>query len=68
MVNQCRPTKFKVSRFTSYEAMKGGAKCKNGVVRRHSRSWAMPPFDRAHTTFYSTLIETVRISFAVFEI
>ena len=24
------------------------------VVRRHSRSWAMPPFDRAHTTSYST--------------
>jgi len=32
-----------------------------GVVRGHSRSWAMPPFDRAHTTSYSTLIETVLI-------
>jgi len=21
-----------------------------GVVRGHSRSWTMPPFDRAHTT------------------
>jgi len=30
----------------------------NGVVRGHSRSTAMSPFDRAHTTSYSTLIET----------
>ena len=30
-----------------------------GVVRGHSRSWAMAPFDRAHTTSYSTLIETM---------
>ena len=30
----------------------------NGVVREHSRSTAMSPFDRAHTTSYSTLIET----------
>jgi len=27
-----------------------------GVVRGHSRSTAMSPFDRAHTTSYSTLI------------
>ena len=27
------------------------------------RSWAMPPFDRAHTTSYSTLIETIRLYF-----
>ena len=32
-----------------------------GVVRGHSRSWKMPPFDRAHTTSYSTLIETVSV-------
>ena len=32
-----------------------------GVVRGHSKSWAMPPFDRAHTTSYSTLIEAVSI-------
>jgi len=31
------------------------------VVREHSRSWAMPPFDRAHTTSYSTLIEIVSV-------
>jgi len=28
----------------------------------HSRSLAVSPFDRAHTTFYSTLIETMRLS------
>jgi len=39
-----------------------------GVVRGHSRSWAMPPFDRAHMTSYSTLIETMRLSCTVFEI
>ena len=70
MVSQC--TKFEVSRFTLYEAVNGGAKCKKigwfGVVRGDSRSWAMTPFDRAHTTFYSTLIETMCLSFTVFEI
>jgi len=70
MVSQC--TKFEVSRFTRYEAMNGGAKCSKmgwfGAVRGHSRSWAMPPFDRAHTTSYSTLIETMRLSCTVFEI
>ena len=30
----------------------------DGVVRGHSRSWAMSPFDRAHTTSCSTLTET----------
>ena len=39
-----------------------------GVVRRHSRSMAMSPFDRAHTTSYSTLIETMCLSFTAFEI
>ena len=38
------------------------------VVRGHSTSWAMPPFDRAHTTSYSTLIETMCLSFTVLEI
>jgi len=28
------------------------------AFRGHSWSWAMPPFDRAHTTSYSTLIES----------
>jgi len=31
----------------------------NGVARGHARSLAMPPFDRAHMTSYSTLIETM---------
>jgi len=39
-----------------------------GVVRGHSRSTAMSPFDRAHTTSYSTLIETMCLSCTVFEI
>jgi len=39
-----------------------------GVVRGHSRSTAMPLFDRAHTTSYLTLIETMYLSFTVFEI
>ena len=30
-----------------------------GAVREHSRSWAMPPFDRAHMTSYYSLIETM---------
>ena len=65
------PTKFEISRFTRYEAMNGGGKCRNGVIHGcygHSRSWAMPPFDRAPTTSYSTLIETMCLSYAVFEI
>jgi len=39
-----------------------------GVVRGHSRSSAMSPFDRAHTTTYSTLIGSMCLSSAVFEI
>ena len=41
------------------------------VVSGHwaeSRSWAMLPFDRARTTSYSTLVETMRLSCIVFEI
>ena len=70
MVSQC--TKYEVSRFTRYEAVNGGAKCRKWGslewLRGHSRSTAMSPFDRAHTTSYSTLIETVCLSFSVFEI
>ena len=70
MISQC--TKFEVSRFICYEAVNGGAKSRKlgglGVVRGHSRSPAMSPFDRAHTTSYSTLIETMRLSCTVFEI
>ena len=70
IVSQCN--QIEVSRFTRYEAVNGGAKCKkmgwSGVVRGHSRSPAISPFDRAHTTSYSTLIETMCLSFTVFEI
>jgi len=38
-----------------------------GAVRGHSMSWAMPPYDRVHTTSYSTLMETMCLSFAVFK-
>ena len=38
------------------------------AVRGHSRSSAMSPFDRAHTTSYSTLIQTMCLSCIVFEI
>jgi len=34
-----------------------------GVVKKHSRSWAMPLFDRAHTTYYLTFMETMRLSY-----
>ena len=39
-----------------------------GVVRGHSRSTAMSPFGRAHTTSYSTLIESMCLSCTVFAI
>ena len=38
------------------------------VVGRHSRSTVMSPFDRAHTTYYSTLIGSMCLSCTVFEI
>ena len=67
MVSQC--TKFEVSRFTRYEATNGVQNAENGVVWGGLggtlyiyTSSAMSPFDRAHTTSYSTLIETVRLS------
>jgi len=70
MVSQC--FKVEVSWFTRYEAMNGGGECRKwgwfGAIRGHSRSWAMLPFGRAHTTFYSTLIETMYLSFTVFDI
>ena len=38
----------------------------DGATRGHSGSAAMTPFDRAHTTSYSTLIETMRLPSTVF--
>jgi len=40
----------------------------NGVVWGHSRSSAISPFDRAHTTSYSILIGSVCLSCTVFDI
>jgi len=51
--------------------MKGGAHVKNWVVwggKGHSRSSAMSPFDKAHMTTYSTLIETMHLSCIVLKI
>ena len=41
---------------------------KMAVVRGHPRSWAVPLFDRACIVSYSSLIETMRLCFTVFEI
>ena len=38
------------------------------VVRGHSRSTTMSPFDRAHTTSYSSLIGSMCLSFTAFDI
>jgi len=57
--------------FTHYEDMKGNEKCKNGVVwvvRGHARSSETSPFDRAHMTSYSTLVETMHLSCNAFEL
>ena len=68
-----------VNMYTKYESLwllttkiwKATKKCKNEVVwevRGHPRSSETSPFDRAHMTSYSTLIETMRLSFTVFEL
>ena len=38
------------------------------MVRGYPRSLKIAPFDRAHTTSYSSLIETIRLSCTVYEI
>ena len=66
MVNLCTKFEVYVHLLWSYEW-----RCKvqkNGVVSGRSRSWTMPPFGAAHMTSYLTLIETMCLSFAVFEI
>jgi len=57
------PTKFEVSTLTRYGDMKG---IKNGVVRGHSRSSAMSPFDTAHMISHSSVIETMRLPFILY--
>jgi len=64
-------TKHEVSMLTHYEDMKGDKKCKNWGclgVRGHPRSSETSPFDRAHMTSCSTLIETMCLSCTVFEL
>jgi len=41
---------------------------KNDDKEKPSRALPPSPFDRAHTTSYSTLIKTMRLSCTVFEI
>ena len=69
-VNLC--TKFEISMFIQYKDMNGDEKnTKIGVVwgaRGHPRSSETSPFDRAHMTSYSTLIETMHLSCTVFEL
>jgi len=63
-------TKCTVSTLTHYKDVKGEKKSKNGVacnVRSATRSLEIRPFDRAHMTSYSTLIETIRPFCTVFE-
>ena len=64
------PTKFEVFSFIRYGDMKGAENAQNGVVwgwlgvtQGHRQS----PFDRAHRSSYSSLIETMRLYCTVFE-
>jgi len=57
-------TNFEVSAFTHYEDMKGVV----WGLGIEKRSPAMPPFDKAHTTYYSTLLKTMRLPCAFFEL
>ena len=69
MVRQC--TKYEVSRFTRYEAVNGGAKCRKwGGLRwlGGTQGQRQCHHSIARTTSYSTLIETMCLSFTVFEI
>jgi len=65
-------TKHEVSMFTHYEDKKGDGNAKIGVVwglgPGYPRSSETAPFDRAHMTFYSTLIDIMRLSCTVFEL
>jgi len=65
------PTKCEVSMFTHYEDTKGNTNVRIWEVwevKGHSGSPTMSPFDKAHTTSYSTLTETMHLSCTVFEL
>ena len=73
MANQS--TKFEVPNFIRYRNMKGVAKCRKwGGLRwlgvSQASLSAMSPFERAHTTSYSSSIETtgIRLICTVYEI
>ena len=67
MVSRC--TKYEVSRFTRYEAVNGGAKCRKWVVWGGQGALKVNGnVAIRHMTSYSTLIETMRLSCTVFEI
>ena len=66
------PTKFELPNFTRYGNMKGVAKCRKigwfGVISGQPSLSAMSQFDRAHTTFYSSLIETTCILYRLSDV
>jgi len=63
--------RFEDSSFSRFSDMKEDQNVNIGMIWEwlgHSRSSAMSPFDRAHTTSYSHYVETMRLSCTVFEI
>jgi len=60
--------KYEVSMFINYKNMKGDEKCKNCGSFGSYGTLGTSPFEREHTTSYSTLIETTRLSCTVFEL
>jgi len=61
--------KFKISMFTHYKDTKDHEKCINwGGLGVKGPPTATYPFDRAHTTSYSTLIETKCLSLYHFQV
>jgi len=60
-------TKYEFSMFIHYEDMKATKNAKIGVVGELGVT-ETSPFDRAHMTSYSTLIETMRLSCTIFEL
>jgi len=64
-------TKFEDSSFSRSRDMKEDVERKIAEIwgdLGHSRSSAMSPFDRAHTTSYAPFIQTVRLSCTILEI
>ena len=62
-------TKFELSMFTHYADMKSNKECRNWRalrVRGNPSSPPISPFNTAHTTSCSTLIETMRLSCTLF--